>query len=209
MALRMPTTGVNGTINMPISVPGSNGGMHHHSPNWWRWWWWGRYWMGAYPYLGGYGLGAYGLSYPYSSGTGAYVDSAYYADGSAARAYGSYLEQGNLSSSYYPRFNSSSIPEPADDRAHVTIQSPTDAQVTVQGTILNATGAVRSFDSPPLVPGKRYTYDVEARWREDGKEVSQALSVDVSARSRTELIFRPGAKPLVKGTPGMPAAGSP
>jgi len=200
MAMRMPgMTGNPGTNPGMTGNPGMNGG-HHHMP-WW--WWWGRgYGNGGYMWPAyAYGLGAYG-------GLAGYVDPGY-AGGSVAGSYGYYANPPSQSSSGYLRLNGPAYPEVEGDRAHLTIQLPPDAAVMIQGTVLDATGPIREFDSPPLSPGKKYTYDVEVTWKDGGKEVTQSQRVDVAAGARKQVIFRPDAKPLVKGAPGMPAASSP
>ena len=62
------------------------------------------------------------------------------------------------------------------------------------------TGAVREFHPPPLTPGKRYTYEIRARWTENGREVTQTRNVPVTAgrvnvgfRSRPRVLKRPRA----------------
>ena len=51
------------------------------------------------------------------------------------------------------------------------------------------TGEVRRFASPPLAPGKEFTYEVRARWTEGGKEVSRARDVGVTAGARARIDF--------------------
>ncbi len=52
-----------------------------------------------------------------------------------------------------------------------------------------STGAVREYQSPPLAPGKRYTYDLSARWTENGHEVTQQQTVDVSPGGHVSVAF--------------------
>src|SRR5262249_59956799 len=56
-----------------------------------------------------------------------------------------------------------------------------DAQVWVDGRITTSTGARRSFASPPLQPGKIFTYTITAAWNQDGKIVVEERKVEVSA----------------------------
>jgi uncharacterized protein (TIGR03000 family) len=205
MAMRMPgmtgnpgnNPGMTGNPGTNPGMTGGNGGQNHHMP-WW--WWWGRNW--------GWGWWSSALAYGSLGGFAGYVDPSY-AGGSTANSYGYYANPASASSSGYLRLNGPAYPEVEGDRAHLTIQLPPDAAVMIQGTVLNATGPIREFDSPPLSPGKNYTYDVEVTWKDGGKEMTQSQKIDVTAGARKEVIFRPGTKPMVRGAPGMPAASAP
>ena len=59
----------------------------------------------------------------------------------------------------------------------------------MDGVATTSTGSVREFKSPPLQPGKRYSYEVEVRWNEDGQERKQIQDVSVSAGSKVRLDF--------------------
>jgi uncharacterized protein (TIGR03000 family) len=50
-------------------------------------------------------------------------------------------------------------------------------------------GTVRLFVSPPLPPGRDYTYEVRARWREAGNEVTQSHRVTVRAGQQVSIAF--------------------
>ena len=65
----------------------------------------------------------------------------------------------------------------------------------IDGTRTTRQGAERQFVSPPLEPGKRYSYEIEARWTEDGKEVSQTRKVVVEAGRRIDVDFTRPAQP--------------
>ena len=54
---------------------------------------------------------------------------------------------------------------------------------------LFARGADRSFASPALTPGKTYTYEVKARWMEDGQPVEQTRRVKVEANRTSTVEF--------------------
>src|SRR5205085_1327698 len=72
-------------------------------------------------------------------------------------------------SSYYYQ------PAPADNRVHLTVTVPADAQVWVEDAPTTSNGTVRQFVSPPLEPGGPFTYHVRARWNENGQEVTRAV----------------------------------
>lgn len=77
------------------------------------------------------------------------------------------------------------------DRAVLALQVPADAKIWVQGEATKQDGAVRTFVSPPLEPGKTYTYAVKAQWTENGKPVEQSQNVTVRAGNRSQLLFLP------------------
>lgn len=136
--------------------------------------WWGTtlpYWSplswGWNGYGGYYAGGEYG--YPSYGGT------LYQADGPTVR----YREP------------MPSPPAAPADRAILAMQVPADAKIWVQGEATKQDGAVRTFVSPPLEPGKAYTYAVKAQWKENGKAVEQSQSVTVRAGNRSQLLFLP------------------
>ena len=51
-------------------------------------------------------------------------------------------------------------------------------------------GIQRTYKSPPLEPGKEYTYTVKARWMMDGKPVEQTREVNVRAGHTSQVNFR-------------------
>jgi uncharacterized protein (TIGR03000 family) len=119
----------------------------------------------GYPYDYGYGYDPYYYdSYPYSSSSPTYDQS-------------------------YEGPYTALMPNEADNMAHLTLNVPTDAQIFVDGTATSSTGPVRRFHSPPLTPGQNYTYNVEARWNDNGREVTQTQRVDVSAGARSNVNF--------------------
>jgi uncharacterized protein (TIGR03000 family) len=64
---------------------------------------------------------------------------------------------------------------------------PPDAEVWFNGTPTEQGGADRRFVSPPLTPGKDYTYHVEARWMRDGRPVQERRTVHVRANQRSQI----------------------
>jgi len=126
-----------------------------------------------YPYGGYSSYPSYGYSgYPYS----AYV---YPSDGSIS----------TYSSAYYsPSVGVTPSTQP-DTSAHITVNVPADAMVMFDGSPTTSTGPVREFASPPLEPGKPYTYKVEARWNDNGREMSQTHTVNVTAGSHVNVNF--------------------
>src|SRR6267378_3927291 len=64
-----------------------------------------------------------------------------------------------------------------------------DAELWVEGNKVDSTGRVRQYVSPPLEPGVKYAYTVEARWLQEGRKMSQTREVPVSAGDRNSVDF--------------------
>jgi uncharacterized protein (TIGR03000 family) len=79
---------------------------------------------------------------------------------------------------------------PLPATAEIEVRVPADAELWFNGAKTRRTGAVRVFESPPLEPGANYTYDVKARWTEDGQEVERTLRVPVAAGVRKSVTFK-------------------
>jgi len=153
------------------------------------------YALGYYPYSLGYSPYTSGY-YPYSSMYYPYSDD-YLSDSYATEPYDdSYLGSG---STYNPSYSSSSYQPPQQDNltANVTVTLPADAELWFNGTKLNSTGTVREFRTPPLALGHKYTYDIRARWNEDGHPVTQTQEVTVTPGGLVRLEF-----PIPSGTAG-------
>jgi uncharacterized protein (TIGR03000 family) len=73
--------------------------------------------------------------------------------------------------------------------ARMTVRVPPDAQIWFDDTATRQTGAVREFESPPLAPGKTYTYEIRAQWRVGGREVTQSRQIRVQAGGRVTVDF--------------------
>jgi uncharacterized protein (TIGR03000 family) len=83
---------------------------------------------------------------------------------------------------------------PADTTAHIKVLMPAGADLWFDGWKSRSTGAVRKLQSPPLTPGRRYTYTVRAHWEENGREVTQTQQVAVSAGAHVVVNFPVSAK---------------
>jgi uncharacterized protein (TIGR03000 family) len=108
------------------------------------------------------------------------------------------------------------------EAARVIVRVPEDAQLEFQGVNVPGTGRVRKFWSPPLAFNQTYTYNVRARWAEDGQEVTRDRQVSVAAGERVDIDFlsevpaperklrtEPLPPPAASGAPGVPGAESP
>lgn len=103
----------------------------------------------------------------------------------------------------FPAYNPQPHPEPAvraaDFVAYLDVKVPEDAQVWLEGKPTRQTGSDRLYVSPPLEPGPTFTYEIRARWLENGHAIEQTQSVDVRAGSRVSVQF-----PAGKSEPTLP-----
>jgi uncharacterized protein (TIGR03000 family) len=117
--------------------------------------------------------------------------SGYYVPYSPAPAgyyYGT-LPSGAMRSAGYS-YGAYSRPAAQDNLARLRVIVPADAKVWFDNKATRQDGGERRFESPALTPGRTYTYDVKAQWRDkDGKEVTRTRHVDVSANSDVMVDF--------------------
>jgi uncharacterized protein (TIGR03000 family) len=134
--------------------------------------------IGVGGYRGGGGGFYYGNYGRYGPGGyyGRYHDPGFY------YGYGrGYYDPGYSRSSYYyaqprgyvqPAYAQPAYVQPAEYRqavagpqpVYLNVQVPADAEVWIDGAKTTQMGANRRFASPPLTPGKNYTYEVTATW---------------------------------------------
>lgn len=74
--------------------------------------------------------------------------------------------------------------------ATLRVRLPADAKLVIDGNATRQTGAMRSFVSPPLEPGKSYHYTLEWTYQKDGKPVTQKKVVHVKAGDDKEVDLR-------------------
>ncbi len=135
----------------------------------------------SYPYYG-----SYGYSYPY------YYDYAYpspYYEPYPYDYYGYVAPYYDGDGSYQTFYPPATATDQSDTSAHLTVNVPADARVWFDDTPTTSTGSVRQFDSPPLTPGSRYSYEVRASWHENGREVTQTQKVAVTAGAHVRVDF--------------------
>jgi uncharacterized protein (TIGR03000 family) len=83
-----------------------------------------------------------------------------------------------------------------DNRAHLWLQVPAEARVWFDGERTRQGGALRHYFTPPLTPGKNYTYQVQARWTQDGKTVERKERIAVHAGQSLRVnLAQPPAPP--------------
>jgi uncharacterized protein (TIGR03000 family) len=133
--------------------------------------------------FGGYGYGAY---YPYYGYYDSYEPSSNLSPGVTDDSgyYGSYGDVTPSYSDYYAPATAA-----PDTSAGITVKVPADAEIWFNDTKTTSTGSVRAFHSPPLTPGDRYTYDIRARWNENGHELTQTQQVKVTAGAKVNVQF--------------------
>jgi uncharacterized protein (TIGR03000 family) len=134
-------------------------------------------WDGGYGGYGGYGMGQSGWGYntaPY------YGNSSYYAP----------LNSNTTSGyqSFYPPDAGSG--QTNDNTAIIQVRVQSDAKLTFNGKETSQTGSQRYFATPPLEPGKTFTYEVEATWQDaNGKQVRRTREVTVQANQPAMVNF--------------------
>lgn len=157
----------------------------------------GRYSDGRYydaRYYDGYsrpGRDGYYYSRPYST--------YYYGPDYYSRPYRSYYYEPDYYYSSTPRYGTTWWgPGLLSTQAAPNGQQPVElrvivpdpnARVWVEDSLTQQRGTDRLFVSPPLEPGKSFTYNLRASWMENGREVSQERSVTVEAGRRAMVDF--------------------
>jgi uncharacterized protein (TIGR03000 family) len=71
--------------------------------------------------------------------------------------------------------------------ATLVVQLPAEAKLTIEGHATQSTEAERSFVSPPLEPGKTYSYALKATIIRDEKPVQVDRTVFVRAGETTRV----------------------
>jgi uncharacterized protein (TIGR03000 family) len=146
----------------------------------------GGYYPGYYGYYPSYGYSAPYSYYPsYDPGYGSAPDPGYLdPDGGVPPSYsGGYQALAPLSTA-----SSDTAAAQADPTAHLIVRVPANAEIWFDGSTTTSKGAVRWFQSPPLTPG-RFTYEVRARWTENGHDVTQTQKVSVSPGAYATVDF--------------------
>lgn len=137
-----------------------------------------------YPYYSRYApyFGPF-YTYPYNGYYGGYSPYAYAAPRSRGGAglVGSYPDG-------YAAFYAPATPR-TSPRAHISVRVPAGAQLWFDDTPTNTSGNVRQFDTPPLEPGSEYRYDVRARWKESGREVTQTQRIRFTPGAQVNVQF--------------------
>lgn len=147
-----------------------------------------------YPYNGaGYGLPYLGYNSDWYGG----IPYSYYGYGSG-QYYGYDAAYGGTPADYGMAAAQSQIPPPPkDDMAHLLVIVPDNAELWFNGTKTKRTGPQREFISPKLTAGKRYSYEIKAKWTEKGKPVEEVRTARVQANNWQVIDFTK-AEPTAK-----------
>jgi uncharacterized protein (TIGR03000 family) len=174
---------------------GDHFGRWHHG---WGWGFGGLGYYGAYPYFDGgypYAYGGYPSSYgsyPYNVPDYSYLDAQPYvppppdySDYYGTPGYGDTTPRPSVP----PAMDR--VPQATTDTtAHIDVMVPDSAEVWVEGVKTQQTGSLRHFVSPPLTPGREFSYDIRAKWTDkDGKVVDRTRPVQVHAGGQTMVNF--------------------
>ncbi len=113
-------------------------------------------------------------------------------DPAAPNPSGTAYNENPLNWPVYPRLpgSGSSSPSGLSTQAGIRVLVPADAEVFFDGKRTTQKGAERLFITPPLQSGKKYHYDLLARWKEDGKTVEQKRRIDVSSGTAIRVDMR-------------------
>jgi uncharacterized protein (TIGR03000 family) len=154
-------------------------------------------WYG--PYTGGFGYSyatAYHYSLPFSS-AGYYGPWTYPYDWSSlpnngyafpARPLHPLFHRGPLTVDPVPNLDDGpvvTVPTPA----RIIVHAPPEAELWFDGNATKQKGPERTFETPPLVPGKSYNYAVRARWTQNGKTVEQFAMATVQPGGQASVQF--------------------
>ena len=88
---------------------------------------------------------------------------------------------------------------PTDNKAHIWLRVPENAEVWVEGVKTRQTGEARYYYSPPLTPGKEYAYRLRVRWQKDGKPVEETQRLLVHAGASIRRDFTQDASSAKRG----------
>ncbi len=113
----------------------------------------------------------------------------YFTYGVGNGTYKVYYPTPDASGKYYYLTPKAGIPV-EDTTALIEVKLPaSDADVWFQGQRTGHTGVVRTFRSPPLVVGRKYTYDVMALWGDGVVSTKEVRKVRVKAGDRLIVDF--------------------
>ncbi len=148
------------------------------------------YYGGYYPFGYGFGYGRGYGGYGYGLGFNSYGSSSAYGSSGYVLDSAGYFASG-ASAYYSPSTPAAVSPAPAvaDTAVILSVRVPADAEIWFNGARTHLTGASREFVSPPLTPGHDGTYELRARWEEDGRQVERTRQVTVRAGDRLNINF--------------------
>jgi uncharacterized protein (TIGR03000 family) len=139
-----------------------------------------------YSWSGGY-QSTFSNGYPLQNASNAYPAVGYQAAYRPAYAPGVAAARVTNNAAFYD--SPPAVSPVADNRAHIRITLPANAEVRFEGDKTTQTGANRLFVSPPLKAGHNYIYEVKAQWKENGQEVTRDRRITVRAGEVVNVPF--------------------
>ena len=161
------------------------------------------YGYNGWGYSPGYGYSGWGYSpgygysnwsnYPsysnYSYPSYSYMPSTYSGTYYSTPAYSSALQPSvNTTTSFY-RSPEDQLATTMMDKATIEVTLPENAELWLDGQPTTQRGATRTFESPPLQVGNRFTYEFRARWMQDGQAKEDVRQVDAFAGAKQKINF--------------------
>jgi len=141
-------------------------------------------------YSRGYSSGYYPGSY--------YSGNSYYATPYSSSTYApvySYSAPATVREAFYPPVENTAVTPDTSQAATIQVRVPPDAELWFEGSKTSQTGSSRTFVSPALTPGRDFTYDIRARWMDNGREMVQARRISVRAGAVMSVDFNVPAPP--------------
>ncbi len=130
----------------------------------------------------------------------------------AAPTYGAAQPAGQKEPAYYTEnYTGPTEEEGAESKvAQIRVRLPASAELWINDHKTKQTGAVREFVTPDLDPERVYSFQLRARWLEEGITVEKRLKVKAFAGNRVTVNFvRPPAparpQPVVRGDATAPS----
>jgi uncharacterized protein (TIGR03000 family) len=148
-------------------------GHHHHD----------FFFFGGYPF---YNPWFWGWGYPYPYFYGGFPSWYYWSDYSYDRGpvYVYNTDNGSLSTQQEPPPVPTDLPKLDDNAVLIGVRVPENAEIWFDGEKTSQKGMFREFVTPALDPGQKYTYEIRARWNENGREVTRSRKQEVYAGDR-------------------------
>lgn len=78
------------------------------------------------------------------------------------------------------------------DKASINVRVPEFADVWVVGEKTHLLGTSRDFETPDLDPGRRYLYEIRARWIEEGVVIDVTRKIGVRSGDNLRVDFHAG-----------------
>jgi uncharacterized protein (TIGR03000 family) len=88
-----------------------------------------------------------------------------------------------------PAVKTTPTPKGREYKVHVSLPTP-GTKLFFDGKLIDGTGTSRTYKSPALEGGNRYTYKVVAVWVENGRQVSHETNVEFKAGEDVAIDFR-------------------